>query len=820
MRARGGQKRRIAWLPVGIAVIAALAGAGPLAGAGQARAGADLSVAGVSGAPGRALTGRRVTLRVKVMNRGGSAAGKSRLLARLAPDEATALADVVGRARLGRIAAHGSTTARVKVRIPASTPQGRWRAQVCVGSGKGSNDCRTTKALEIRDGSSWGRIEAARGSGKLGQTKALLFELYALRGDKRLPRAYSGPGEPPGGSVFANLAATYPSLSAADQAKLAPYMIQPRYRQSAWAPAKRSRLRAGAVTSADDICDDLDSLTGAWQGIKTTHAWFWARPDRPAARARARALATEFERRIWPKLTGDFKTVDDSDADLCSGIGDSRIDIYLAPPGNSVLGENGGVAPALFLSNGCGPHTSFIIIPENATRSTLAHEFMHVIQWAYPVCDRAPAWVEGTAAWAEDHVYHSDQEEHAWKGALQLPFTSMLSGGELDGYQAWPFWFSLFKKDGITGLKRVFNTLAAGSDFPTALEAGPSDGLKEAWKRYAVERFNQEPVGASGFPVTASFRNRAWDSFRVLPATGEKATVTIGNAGQRTFRLASSLQAPLTTWFNPVEIADPKVRQVEFHNDDFSRPGVVQAMLKLASGKWRLEDWSNRDVVKLCRDKPNENVVRMIIATSNASPRGAPIGKAEHQVTARRACSRPTYGGTISGTANYNSTNWAPGTDMTATWSGHLSLIPIPGTGENYPWIYQVDPANGGSIQYTLNGTLTDCTVTGGPENLDLDELGTFPIMVLQINDGDPLTYSLTASMPVGPPGGFEIVRSACSDPLQNGPLDWFPGIPGTSIVHSALNAKVSGSGALVGSGTGTLLGIPQTWQWNLTPGG
>ncbi|MGZ8667653.1 MAG: hypothetical protein ACXWZM_11170, partial [Solirubrobacterales bacterium] len=520
-----------------------------------------------------------------------------------------------------------------------------------------------------------------------------------------------------------------------------------------------------------------------------------------------------------------FKTVDDSEADLCSGIGDSRIDVYLAPPGNSVLGSNGGVAPALFLSNGCGPHTSFIILPEHASRSTLAHEFMHVVQWAYPVCDREPAWVEGTAAWAEDFVYHSDQEEHTWKGALQLPFKSMRAetssgASELDGYQAWPFWFSLTKKDGIGGLKRVFDRLAAGSDFPTALEAGPSDGLREAWKRYAVERWNQQPVGASGFPVKASFRDRSWDSFKVVPATAPNVAVRVGNAGQRTFKLASSIQKPLTTWFNPVTIAEQRVRQVEFNNDDFGRPGLVQAMLKLANGKWRLEDWSNRKVVKLCRDKPNENVVRMIVATSNASPRGAPIGEAEHQVTARPTCSRPTYGGTISGTANYNSTNWAPGTDMTATWSGHLSLVPIPGTGENYPWIYQVDPANGGSITYSLSGTLTDCTVTGGPVTLDLDELGTFPIMVLQINDGDPLTYSLSASMPQGPPGGFEITRSGCSDPNQNGPLDWFPGIPGTSIAHSTPSATVAASGALAGSGSGTLLGIPQTWQWNLTPGG
>ncbi len=119
-----------------------------------------------------------------------------------------------------------------------------------------------------------------------------------------------------------------------------------------------------------------------------------------------------------------------------------------------------------------------------------------------------------------------------------------------------------------------------------------------------------------------------------------------------------------------------------------------------------------------------------------------------------------------------------------------------------------------------MSGTLTDCAVSGGPVTLDLDELGAFPIMVLRIDDGDPLTYSMTVSMPTGPPGGFKIVRSSCTDPLQNGPLDWFPGIPGTAIVHSEPGAEVGATGALAGSGSATLLAIPQTWQWNLTPGG
>ncbi|MBK5232904.1 MAG: hypothetical protein JJE13_07995 [Thermoleophilia bacterium] len=782
-----------------------------------ARGRADLSVAKVSGAPGKTLTGGRINLRVKVKNGGGARAGASKLVTHLAPEGATALADSVGRAKVGRIAARRTAKARIKVRIPLDTPAGRWRLVVCVGSGKGSNDCLTGKAFEVRDGSSWGRIEAARASGKLSAAKALLYELYALRGDKRLPKAYRGPGDIPSGTVFANLAATYPSLSAADQAKLAPYMIQPRYRQSAWAPSKHPRLAPRATASADPVCDDLDSVSGAWVGVKTTHAWFWARPDRPAARARARTLATEFERKIWPKLTKAFKTVEDSKSDLCDPLGDSRIDIYLAPPGNSVLGKNLGVTPGLFLSEGCGPRTSFIIIQENATRSTLAHEFMHVIQWAYPVCDRAPAWVEGTATWAMDYVYHSDQDEHGFKDGLQIPFISMLGKGEYDGYQAWTFWFSLVKKDRLAGLKRVFNSLAGGTDFPTALEAGPSDGLREAWKRFAIERWNQAPVGASGFPVAASFRNRSWDSFKVLPAKGTQVDVTIGNAGEKTFDLSSSTNPPLSTWFNPVKITDQKVRQVEFHNGDLGRPGsVVQAMIKLASGKWRLEDWSNRSTVKFCRDKPAENVVELVIATSNASARGGPLGEAGHKITAKPSCDPSRYVGAFTGLAVYDETQVGAGNTLTANWSGALDLRPFAPTPPNVN--YQVIS---GSLNYSFSGQVGDCDVAGST-TVVLPTIDMNSINVMTISPGDPNTYQLTVGMPMfeQAPG----TKSNCADPSQNGD-DWNMYMGGTMVAHSdpALGAypiPVPPDGVLSGSASGGSGGTPfQTWTWNLEPG-
>lgn len=781
----------------------------------DARARSDLAVTRVQG-PAKAPAGGKLALKVRVTNRGGAAAKASRVVARLGLDGGEAFGGPLGKGRVGPLAPRGSKSVRIEVRIPTSTPAGSWRLTVCVPPGK-AKDCLRSEVLTVRDGSSWAVIEAARQSGKLTPGKAILYELYALSGDGRLPRAYRGPGDLPAGSIFAGLVAAYPTLSASEQASLLPYMLQPRYRQSGWAPAGgagRSGANASAAVPPPD-CSNLNEVQGAWKGVETPHAWLWYRPGRPAARARANALAAEFKRTIWPKLTGAFKTVEDSAAAPCDPAGDSKIDIYLVPGGSEAIGNNRGVAPGLTsIGDSCGPFPSFVIIPENAGRSVLAHEFMHVIQWAYKTCERPPAWTEGTATWAEDFVYPKDQLEHEFENGLLHPFTSMLAGGTLDGYDAWTFWYSLSKKDGVAGIKRVYEALA-GNDFAGALEAGPSDGLREAWKRYAVQRWNQEPIGP-GFKEPKSYKD--WDSLNSMAAT-IPVKVAIGNADEKTFALTTLPRATLSTFFNEATITDKKVRHLEFRNGDSDQPQtVVQAFLKLASGKWRYEDWSGRSVVRLCRDTAEENVVRLIVATSNASARVGPLPPAEHQLTGQRVCKNPPYSGSVIGTASYDETTLGPGNSATAKWSGTVNLLPIETGNNGFPAVYKVDPTHGGTIQYSITGRISDCDMAG-QEIIDLSELGTYDSDVLVINAGDPLTYHLHLPMAPGPPD-FMVTRSNCADPGLNGPLNWSPGAGQPYIAKSAPDAVVGEAVGLSGSGSGTTPGgATQTWQWNLTPG-
>jgi hypothetical protein len=341
---------------------------------------------------------------------------------------------------------------------------------------------------------------------------------------------------------------------------------------------------------------------------------------------------------------------------------------------------------------------------------------MHVIQWAYPACDRHPAWVEGTAAWAEDFVYKGDQGEHGYQNGLLFPYSSMLDAGTTD-YQAWPFWYSVAKQGGAAAIKTFMEALA-GSDFAGAL-AGLPGGLREAWKRYAVQRWNQAPIGSAGFSVSEAFKQ--WDSFGTTPARGPDTSVLLGGQEERTLDLKtygpgglgdpSKDLAPLSTSFTRVTIDDANVRELRLTNALDGVPGTaVQAFLRLKNGNWRLEDWSDEGEVTLCRDEADQDVTELIVASSNALATGGPLGRATHQLRARSHCEQPPIIGTFSGHSTYDDTvtrvNWS--------WNGTVELE---ANGQANGWkdyeseVWDNYTVKSGSVTISGSGTTVDCTL-------------------------------------------------------------------------------------------------------------
>lgn len=652
-----------------------------------ARAKPNLAVKKINGVPARALTGDKLRLKVKVTNKGKAKSKRSKVTAQLGPETGAPLRQVIGRHKVGPLKPRRSTIVRFKAKLPGSAI-GAWKLTACVPPGTQRNDCRASSRVQVGDGSSWALIEAARASGDLRPGKADLYGLYALTGDSRLPDAYHGHGQMADAGVFASIAKDWASLSGAERDALWPYLLQPRYSQSAWAPSGTSK--AGFRASAEDAdappgaCADLDKVQGAWNGVQTAHAWFWYRPGSSTGRANAHTLAREFTGKVWPKLTGAFKAIGDAAAAPCDPAGDAKLDIYLGSAGTIVSGAE-GVTPPVPINGGCGPFPAFMVLNENEDRWTLAHEFMHAIQWAYKACARNATWVEGTATWAGDFVYPNDQDEHRWSNAVFFPYRSLLGEDVNDyssGYHAWPFWYSVAKHGGPGSIKRFLVALG-GSDFAGALAVLPG-GLRGSWKHYAVESWNQAPIGSAGFPVNQSFHQ--WDSFDTKPVVGwDETDVELGGLAERTFDVKtygpggqaepSRDLGPLSTSFSRIKINDRKVRELRFKNGLSRTSGtLVQAFLKLKNGSWRLEDWSDRGSVTLCRNNDSENVTELIVATSNASATGGPLGRATHQVRARNHCEPVPIQGTFSGTEGYTSSDGQ--ITMNFRFNGNVELEP------------------------------------------------------------------------------------------------------------------------------------------------
>jgi hypothetical protein len=745
------------WRPVAATAFAAVALAGLLTtGDVTAKPAPDLAVTRVKGVPKKALTGDKLRLKVRVENEGKAKSRPSKVTARLGAEVGSPLPDVVGRGRVGTLAPGRSKTVGFKATIPGGA-LGALELTACVPPRKQS-DCEASSRVQVADGSSWTLIEAARASGKLTPGKANLYGLYALTGDSRLPRAYRGSRPLSEAEVFSQIVADWPSLSAAEQGALLPYLLQPRYEQSAWAPSRKAKSGSGASASGAGAppggCGGLNRVQGAWNGVESAHAWFWYRPGSASGRANAQRLANEFDNKIWPKLTGAFKAVNDAAAAPCDPAGDSKIDVYLGSAGAFVGGAQ-GVAPPVPVRNGaaCGPLPAFIVINEGEDRWTLAHEFMHVIQWAYAACNRDTAWVEGTATWAADFVYRRDQEEHRYPNGIFFSYGSMLG----TDYHAWPFWYSVAKKSGSAGIKRFLEALA-GTDFAGALAALPDGGLREAWKRYAVERWNQTPIGSTGFPVRQSFKDNSWDSFGTKPATDDPVDVSLpGGLTERTFDVKtygpgglgdpSKDLGPLSTSFSRVKINHRRVRELQFKNGN--RGGLVQAFLKLKSGRWRLEDWSNLGTVTLCRDEPDQNVTELVVATSNPSARGGSLGRKTHELRARSHCEQAPVTGTFSGTENYATDDGQ--VTMNFRFNGSLTLTP---QGQNNPsgvfgshwpdepWdLYHV---NSGSYTLSGEGTSYGCTVELISASFSLAPQSSDVTDVMVIEPGEEPRYGLT----------------------------------------------------------------------------
>ncbi len=484
-------------------------------------------------------------------------------------------------------------------------------------------------------------IDAALKKGDISEETALVYKVYAQFTDARLPSAYQGLADINTDSHILDVVqAQFSSLSAEAKRNVLPYLVPPVY-QGAWGPPAADG--SGGVTTINLPCTKIE--TDKWDSTSAMHSpvRFWWLKSRPGDASIANSFLLAMDDDVWPKLTAVMGRTPLADGGAqCSG-GGPEMDVYITP-------QIARSYAASYFPPGCRNTPSYIVLNPGVTNAILAHEFMHAIQWSYNTSADCMypgnyAWLaEATASWAQNYVYPSSNEEHAY-----IPwFYDGGSGGnppaldlrnDAHEYGAHLFFFYLTNHFGDPGIvKTAWDNTTAMKSVPAVDKAIPG-GLDAVFGDFALLNVIEPPYD----------EYQRWDNLNVKPSSSslvkdQLATYQLYAVADKINSLAIKYEwytfaddARLVTFFNgltykldkepidqyigvtPIKDGTTKYKFTALDPKDYQ--GVkIQAYFKVAGDTdWQVEDWTIKPYVTFCRDAQAEKLTDLIVITSNSS---------------------------------------------------------------------------------------------------------------------------------------------------------------------------------------------------------
>ncbi len=656
------------------------------------------------------------------------------------------------------------------VQEAAAAPSGTFRAHLPLIMGHPGAPERQPSSLQL--------IEAAREAGTINDETALLYKVQAIVGDSALPQQYRGDDEERDGSgVMDEIVESFDTLSPELQSRLQPYLLPP--------AASGSWFEQNEVPAQG--ARNVTALTWETVGTGNGKVKIWYHPEYGDA-ARARTLAQELNNRIWPEITTVMRQepLPDCGAACPQGGGDSRMDIYL-------VNTNMSYAKAFTC---CAGSPGFLVLGRTATFGRLTEGFMRVNQLAYSFWSyREYEWIRAaTAIWAIDYVYPKfnhdpdyprNHEEHAFAldflEAAHLPLETVNYGHEYGAYL-----FPYFIDDPST-VADIFHDAA----FPDSLLVVNSQlfqGFRNVWPQFVLENWNHAPIDSymRDDELTASATTP--DDYVLL--------------GAQTLNFLTDVPH-LAAYYYQFEFPDRESRRVIF-NLPFAggnHPTARVWAIPQINGSWGApEDWTSVSEKIFCRDRPQENLEKLVLIISNSEYENrnhvlnAGEGKAE---TTRAGCEDTWIGGTMV-------RREVAGPSLIETMTAEVVWERDPNQFEN-PEVYEAYIVRSGGLTWSLSGSIGQCTHSAGPINLPIEpDDGR-----LVINTStDPFTYD-----GVGATFGQATVTVVCPDDTTTyetpvGIGGWF-NAPVTETFHASPDGTVI-------SDTLVLPGVI-SWQWHFT---
>ena len=443
-------------------------------------------------------------------------------------------------------------------------------------------------------------IDAALAAGEIDDDNAFLYRVFAAFGDGRLPVEYRGaPGGVDGVSALLRDAGDPDTLSPDVASTLAPFFLPP--------PAPDSWMNAGGTARASAAGVQWDSVSGE-------HVKVWWHVDREDDAVKAAAMLSELEDKIWPTLVGLMGHSPPSDAGQDNGGGDELYDVYL---GHIEAGTLGYVAPMV----GCEQTPSFMVI--NSTEpltpelfSTVAHEFMHAIQFTYDVgsCDDYMWMFESTAMWAEHYVYPAVNAEHDYAApylrTLGDPLEKFSHSG-LRPYGTYLFFFYLHHMFNYPEIVRDVWNHSGNADSLLAIQAATSGlgGFPELWPEFSLFNWNRDTID----------EYRDWDGmYSTAPFNSTNVGVT--GSGATHIPVADTLKH-LSARHQRFVFADVG-EDCDVHQSIRWNGRPVGQSAGVGPGRGRRlargRGLDRPERVHFCRDKPGENIAEFVLILSNS----------------------------------------------------------------------------------------------------------------------------------------------------------------------------------------------------------
>lgn len=486
--------------------------------------------------------------------------------------------------------------------------------------------------------SSFGLIDAALSSGALDAETALVYKVYASFGDPRLPATYKGDDSRVlDTGIIEVVRQQFQSLSAPTQALLVPFLKTPDEPDS-WVALGLGGEGGGSPLRLSEIRPS-QSPPIAWNTVASANGKVkvWWQQRRPLDEPKARAIAGAMDSPIWPDLTGLMAR--EPLPDNGSG-GDNRLDIYLVR-----IGDYG---QAVSLPPHCKKMPAYMLVDarKGGLFQTVAHEFMHAIQFSYGVANGCVVpgeyqwWAEASATWAEDYVYRSKNSEQPYAWAFlndpKMPLEDTTEQLHPYGAYLWPFF--LARSSSIPNpevVKAIWdNTETSGA--LDAHNAAISFGFEHQWPLFVLYNWNLEPVDYY----------KQWDGLieHAMVTGGEDAT--LGGSEYDEIRSASKVRHLSAQYYRYPFPAGTDVRTAAFFNgltwklskenigsaspNDFytyvgrevpenqRKGGRVQALFKIG-GQWQPpEDWTYIPVMWFCLDRTSTRIEELVVIYSNS----------------------------------------------------------------------------------------------------------------------------------------------------------------------------------------------------------